>query len=98
MKNSSLLALCVAMAASALAAADELAPGLAVQRVVASIRADAASAFDCVADDDTHRYQAPPATPVANPVPAAGLAAAEKQNRLRIARVERELRASPSAR
>lgn len=98
MKKSSLATLCIAMAASGLAGAYEMAPSAAVQRVVASIRADVASEFDCVADDDSQRYRTPPAAPVANAAPAGGLAVAEKQNRLRIARVERELRNSLPAR
>ena len=92
MKNSSLVALCIALAGNGMASADELAPSVAVQRVVASIRADAASEFDCVADDDSHRYQAPPAPQAVVPASPAVLAAAEKRNRQHLARIERELR------
>ena len=98
MKNSSLAALCIGLAASGIAHADEPASRVAIQRVVASIQADVASQYDCFGDDDAHRYQAPVAPTVANTGAAASLALAAKQNRQRLARIERELRSTPPAR
>ena len=98
MNNSSLVAFCIAAAASGAVHAYEEASNVAVQRVVASIKADVASQFDCVSDDDTHRFEVPPAPAAAPRLSAKDLAAADKENRQRVARVARELRSTSQAR
>jgi hypothetical protein len=95
MKKCSFVALCIAIVGNSAATADEMAADAAVQRVVASIRADAASESDCVADDDSQRFRAAPVPLTANRGSASALAAAAHQNRVRLARIERQLR-SPS--
>ena len=97
-KKRSLVALYLTVCACSVACADEQASGAPVQRVVAAIRADIASEFDCVADDDLHRFRAPPAAVTAIPMSPSGLAAASKQDRARMARIERQLRTSPTTR
>jgi hypothetical protein len=98
MKRHSLVALCIVVFACGAACAEDQSAGAVVQRVVAAIKTDIASEFDCVADDDLHRFRAPPAAATATPVSSSGLAAAAKQDRARMARIERQLRTSPTAR
>lgn len=98
MKNSSLLAFCIALASSGAVHADQVASNAAIQRVVASVKADIASQFDCVSDDDSHRFQVPPAPAAETRLSAKDHAAADKENRQRLARVARELRSTSQPR
>lgn len=98
MKTRSLVALALAIFASGLAHAGEPVADAVVQRVVAAIKSDLASEFDCAADDDRHRFREPPAAVSVAPVPSSGMAAAARQDRLRMARLERQLRGSSTAR
>ena len=98
MKTRSLAALAFSISAYGVVHAGEPAADAAVQRVVAAIKFDLASEFDCAADDDRHRFRTPPAAVSVIPVSTSGLAAAAKQDRVRMARIERQLRNSPTAR
>lgn len=98
MKARTLVALGFAFSACGVAHAGEPVADAVVQRVVAAIKSDLASEFDCAADDDRHRFREPPAPVSVTPVPSSGLAAAARQDRLRMARIERQLRDSSTAR
>lgn len=101
MKKRFLVAFCVVVAASGMARADKMGSDQAVQRVVATIRADIASEGDCIADDDLHRFQlltAAPARTQASPAGPAAAKQAQAQEQARMARIERQLRGSPAVR